>query len=120
MDIKREALPDHPIGGEQWANVHHVPTHDMALAVSEAALEFSGTARSLQVQSVVIKALVEDWHIFDPAGVAIPFADGVGVGNAPQGIVHRVWKLCEPIASTIVNPDESEPVPNREARRRAR
>lgn len=122
MDIKREALPDHPISGEQWVLIHHVPSHDMALTVSEAVLEYSGTARSLRVQTIVVQQLVEDWHVYDVAGEAIPFQDGAGVGTAPQGIIQRIYRLCEPIAQTIVNPedDEADPVPNRAARRKAR
>jgi hypothetical protein len=118
MDIQRETLPDHPVSGEQWVLVHHVPTHDMALAVSEAVMEFAGTARALRLQTVVVTQLVEDWHVFDFEGKAIPFADGTGIGSAPQATVQRVFKICEPIAQRVVNPDDEEtPAPNRAARR---
>jgi len=121
MDIKRETLPEHPISGEQWVLIHHVPDHDMALTVSEAVMEYSGTSRSLRTQTVVVQQLVEDWHIFDHAGEGIPFADGAGVGHAPQATIQRIFRMCEPIAASIVNPeDEAAPVPNRAARRKAR
>lgn len=120
MDIRRETLPEHPTSGEQWVTIHHVPTHDMALAVSEAVMEFTGTARSLRTQTVVVQQLVEDWHVFDFEGKAIPFEDGIGVGLAPQSTIQRIYRLCEPIAASIVNPEPEEtPGPNRAARRRA-
>ena len=118
MDIRRETLPEHPVSGEQWVTIHHVPTHDMALAVSEAVMEHAGTSRSLRLQTVVVASLVEDWHVFAFDGSAIAFDGGLGIGQAPQAIVQRVFKLCEPIAQSIVNPDEeADPVPNRAARR---
>ena len=121
MDIQRAELPAHPVAGEQWALIHHVPTHDMALAVSEAVMEFSGTARALRLQTVVVGQLVEDWRVFAFDGTAVPFAAGTGVGQAPQATVQRVFKLCEPIAQRIVDPDDGEaPAPNRAARREAR
>ena len=116
MDIRREPLPDHPIAGEQWVLIHHVPTHDMALAVSEAVMEFAGTAKSLRLQTVCLGQLVEDWHVFAFDGAAVPFQDGAGIGQAPQSIVMSVFRLCEPIAQSIVNP-EADPAPNRAARR---
>lgn len=121
MEIKREPLPDHPIGGEQWVLIHQVPTHDMALAVSEAVLEHMGTARTMRAQTVIVQQLVEDWHVFNPDGTPCPFEGGAGVPAASQATVHSVFKLCEPLASRIVNPEEEAgPAPNRAARRRAR
>ena len=104
MDIQRSPLPEHPIGGEQWVNIHHVPTHDMAVAVSEAAIEHMGTPRTMRAQTVIVQQLVEDWHIFATDGTAIPWDKGDGIHDAPQGTVWRVFTLCEPIAASIVNP----------------